>query len=72
MFKEAYNIKKTLQQMLEKKVYVIGPTYNHANQAVQLIIKHQVVDINNIYNRIYSNYQNSSVMIIFDKYPRYI
>lgn len=72
MFKEGNNAKKMLQNMLGYKVYIIGPTYNRNHQAVQLIIKHQLQDIESTYNKIYESYQSSNILIIFDKYPRYI
>lgn len=72
VFKEAWNIKKMLQELLRNKVYIIGPTYNKMHQAVQLIIKHQEKEIEEYYKKIYEFYQTSSVMIIFDKYPKYL
>ncbi len=72
IFKEAWHIKKLLQDILKNKIYIIGPTYNKIHQAVQLIIKHQNNDIFSYYQKIYDMYQSSSVMIIFDKYPRYL
>lgn len=72
MFKEAYDIKKTILQLLEQSIYVIGPTYNKKDQAVQLIVKHQFPEINKIYQNIYRKYQTTTMTIIFDKYPRYL
>lgn len=72
IFKEASCIKKVLQQLLGFKAYIIGPTYNKTHQAVQIIIKHQLKNIENVYNKIYEEFQTSSVLILFDKYPRYI
>ena len=39
--------------MLGKEVYVIGPTYNHQHQMVQIIVKHRINDIGEIYKKIY-------------------
>jgi len=72
VFKEANNVKKLLQEMLGKKVFIIGPTYNKMHQAVQIIVKHQEKNISDAYLKIYRLYQNSQVSLIFDKYPRYI
>lgn len=72
IFKEANRIKKLLQQLLGFKAFIIGPTYNKTHQAVQIIIKHQLKNIEDIYNKIYEEFQTSSVLIVFDKYPRYI
>lgn len=72
MFKEANTIKKLLQEMLGYKAYIIGPTYNHLHQAAQLIIKHQLNNIEDIYNKIYDKYQNSTIVVIVDRYPRYM
>lgn len=72
MFKEANIIKKLLQEMLGYKVYIIGPTYNHLHQAAQLIIKHQLNNIEDVYNKIYDKYQNSTIVVIIDRYPRYM
>ena len=44
--------------------------YNKTEKAVSLIVKHQSKRINEIYNDIYKKYQNSKVMILFDKYPK--
>lgn len=72
VFKEANHVKQMLQDILGNKVFVIGPTFNKSHQAVQLIVKHQILDINEYYNRIYEMYQASNVTIIFDKYPKYL
>lgn len=72
MFKEANNVRKIINELAKGAVYVIGPTYNKSHQAVQLIVKHQLSNINNIYQRLYDNYQTSQTMIIIDKYPRYL
>ncbi len=72
MYKEANEIKKYLQSMLGKEVYVIGPTYNHQHQMVQIIVKHRINDIGEIYKKIYEKYQTTTVTIIIDRYPKYI
>ena len=58
--------------MLGYKVYIIGPTYNRLHQAAQLIIKHQLNNIEDVYNKIYDKYQNSTIVVIIDRYPRYM
>ena len=72
MYKEANEVKKYLQSMLGKEVYVIGPTYNHQHQMVQIIVKHRINDIGEIYKKIYEKYQTTTVTIIIDRYPKYI
>ncbi len=72
MFKDADDIKKMLKEALDKEVFIMGPTYNYQYQGVQLIIKHRLSNISEIYANIYSQYQSSATMIIFDKYPKYI
>lgn len=41
--------------MLGKEVYVIGPTYNHQHQMVQIIVKHRINDIGEIYKKYMKN-----------------
>ena len=65
MFKIAMSIKKTINSLI-KNVIIIGPSYNYQEKKVQLIIKHQNPDINNVYLRIYEMYQKSRTLIIFD------
>lgn len=72
MFKEANNIKQALMDHFKSLVFVIGPTYNYQYQAVQIIIKHKVNDISNFYTEIYEKYQSTTMMILIDKYPKYI
>ncbi len=72
MYKTANMIKRELYQTIRFNVQILGPAYNKSEQCVQLIIKHQHKNINNVYLEIYQRYQNSKIMIIFDKYPRTI
>lgn len=72
IFQESYNIKQSLQSTYGSKVFIMGPTYNYQYSAAQLIIKHQMNDISEYYQKIYQNYQSSNVTVIFDKYPKYI
>lgn len=72
MFKEANQIKIYLQQQLGSKIFVLGPTYNYQFQGVQIIVKHRINEISEIYKKIYEKYQSTSTMIIVDKYPKYI
>lgn len=71
IFKVSQNIKDTLYS-LDKRIIIIGPTYNRKEQAVQIIIKHQIDDISEYYFKIYEIYQQSDVLIIFDLVPKYI
>lgn len=61
-------IKKVLIDLIKKDVFVLGPSYNYREQAVQLVVKHQSKDINRIYQIIYEKYQTSKLLIIFHKY----
>lgn len=72
MFKEAHNIKQNLIDHYGKNVFIIGPTYNYHYQAVQIIIKHKINQISEFYQEIYEKYQSSTLMILIDKYPKYI
>lgn len=72
MYKEANDVKKYLQTMLGKEIFVIGPTYNHQHQMVQIIVKHRINDIGDIYKKLYEKYQTTTVTIIVDRYPKYI
>lgn len=72
VFKEANNIKKLLQELAKGKIFIIGPTYNKVHQAVQIIVKHQLTNIFDIYRKIYEHYQFTKLTIIIDKYPRYL
>ena len=72
IFQESYNIKQLLQSTYGKRVFIMGPTYNYQYLAAQLIIKHKINDISDYYQKIYQNYQSSNVIVIFDKYPKYI
>lgn len=72
MFLEANSIKKALQEMLPKELFIIGPTYNRKEQAVALIIKHKKKDISLIYQNIVKRFQTQSVSVIIDKYPKYL
>lgn len=72
MFKEASQVKTYLQQQLGSKIFVLGPTYNYQFQGVQIIIKHRINEIGEIYKKIYEKYQSTSTTIIVDKYPKYI
>lgn len=70
MFVVANNIKNMLKNLAGSKVFIIGPTYSKIYGGAVIIIKHNYSEINQIYKKIYEYYQGSSVMIIFDKYPR--
>lgn len=72
MFKEAHNIKQKLFDHYGKAVFVVGPTYNYHYQAVQIIIKHKINQISEFYQEIYEKYQSSTLMVLIDKYPKYI
>lgn len=72
IFKASQSIKQYLQDVYEKSVFIMGPTYNYAHQAVQLIIKHKIKDISTAYQKIYENYQSTTISVIIDKYPKYI
>lgn len=72
MYKTANIIKRHLYNTIKFNIQVLGPAYNKTERCVQLIIKHQHKNINNVYQQIYKLYQNSKTMIIFDKYPRSI
>lgn len=72
MYKTANIIKRHLYNTIRHNIQVLGPAYNKTERCVQLIIKHQCKNINNVYQQIYKLYQNSKIMIIFDKYPRSI
>lgn len=72
VFKEANRIKKLIQNLSNGLVYIIGPTYNKVYQSVQIVIKHQLVNIDEIYNKLYEHYQSSQLTLIIDKYPRYL
>jgi primosomal protein N' (replication factor Y) len=73
-YKEAYKtadlIKRVLHELIRKNLIVLGPSYSTQEQAVQLIIKHQCAQINKIYQTIYEKYQNSNLLIIFQKYAQ--
>lgn len=72
MFKAAQSVKQYLQAYYDKNVFIMGPTYNYQQQAVQLIIKHKIKDVSIAYQKIYENYQSTTITIIIDKYPKYI
>ena len=72
MFVEADLIKRLLKEMLHEQVFIVGPSYNKAEMAAQIIIKHRFSDISKYYNKIYEQYQYSDVQVIFDKYPKYL
>ncbi|MCM1260236.1 MAG: primosomal protein N' [Prevotella sp.] len=72
MFKEANQIKMDLQRQLGNKIFVLGPTYNYQFQGVQIIVKHRINEISEIYKKIYKKYQSTSTTIIVDKYPKYV
>lgn len=72
MLKAAQSVKQYLQTYYDKNVFIMGPTYNYQQQAVQLIIKHKIKDISSTYQKIYENYQSTTITIIVDKYPKYI
>lgn len=72
MFVDANSIKKMLQDILGKEIYIVGPNYNKTEQAASLIVKHQKENISDVYRVIYLRYQNSSTTIIIDKYPKYL
>lgn len=72
VFKEANHVKKLLSELIKENYFIIGPTYNKTYQGVQLIVKHQNNHISDIYEKLYDLFKNSNVMLIFDKYPRYI
>lgn len=61
-------IKKVLMDLVKKNIFVLGPSYNSREKAVQLVVKHQYPEINKIYQVIYEKYQTSNVLIIFHKY----
>ncbi len=66
MLKIASTIKKTIMSLLTN-TYVVGPSYNYKEQKAQLIVKTQDKRASNVYLRIYEMYQNSNVMLIFDR-----
>ena len=70
MYKTANEIRRSLYDLIKYNVQILGPAYNKTEKAVSLIVKHQSKRINEIYNDIYKKYQNSKVMILFDKYPK--
>ena len=70
MYKTANEIRRSLYDLIKYNVQILGPAYNRTEKAVSLIVKHQSKRINEIYNDIYKKYQNSKVMILFDKYPK--
>lgn len=70
MYKTANDIRRSLYNLIKYNVQILGPAYSKTEKAVALIVKHQSKRINEIYNDIYKQYQNSKVMIIFDKYPK--
>ncbi|MBQ8292450.1 MAG: hypothetical protein IJX78_01430 [Bacilli bacterium] len=72
MYKTANIIKKHLYNTVRHNIQILGPAYNKQERCVQLLVKHQHKNINNVYQQIYKLYQNSKTMIIFDKYPRNI
>lgn len=72
VFKAAQSVKQYLQDYYQNNVFILGPTYNYQQQAVQLIIKHKINDISTVYKKIYENYQSTTISIIVDKYPKYI
>ena len=72
VFKAAQAVKQYLQDYYQNNVFILGPTYNYQQQAVQLIIKHKINDISTVYKKIYEKYQSTTITIIVDKYPKYI
>jgi len=66
MFRISSNIKNVLLK-LSKEIIVIGPSYNYKEQKVQMIVKHNMDNINNVYTRIYEMYQDTQNVIIFDR-----
>ena len=72
IFKTAYDIMKFLKEKLGGNVIVIGPVYNYTEAGAQLIIKHQYLDINKVYQTIYDMYQETALTVIIDCYPRSI
>ena len=72
MYKTANIVKRHLYNTIKSNIQILGPAYNKTERCVQLIVKHQNKNINNIYQQIYKLYQNSKTLIIFDKYPRSI
>ena len=72
MYKIGNEIRRYLYDTIKYRVQVLGPAYNKTEKAVSLIVKHQTKNINEIYMDIYKKYQNSKVMILFDKYPKNI
>lgn len=72
IFKTAYDIMKYLKEKLGGNVIVIGPVYNYTEGGAQLIIKHQYIDINKVYQTIYDMYQETNLTVIIDCYPRSI
>ena len=72
VFKEANRIKKLIQDLSKGSAFIIGPTYNKIYQSVQIIVKHQLNNIDEIYKKLYEHYQSSQLSVIIDKYPRYL
>ena len=72
MFLEANSIKKALQEMLPKELFIIGPTYNRTEQAATLVIKHKRQDISLIYQNIIKRFRTQTVSVVIDKYPKYL
>ena len=72
IFKTSYDIMRFLKEKLGDKVVVIGPVYNYTESGVQIIIKHEYQDVLPIYKRIYEDYQDTSLTVIIDCYPRSI
>ena len=72
VFKIANNIKKTIINLLNNDVIIIGPSYNYKEKMVQLIVKHKANNISDIYMRIYELYQKTTTLIIFDRYSKVI
>ena len=74
-FKEVFiianNIKKTILN-INPHISVIGPSYNHKEKKVQLIVKHKDPNIKKIYMHIYEMFQKKDTMVIFDRYSKAI
>ncbi len=72
MFKSASNVRNSLYYLIKNNIVIVGPVYNKREKAVQIIVKHQYNKINEVYSRIYKTFQNSSIIIIIDKNPKYL